>query len=48
MPNLSYFLIDLIALCAAEGSEVEQESNILTENERGVANHHALRGWSHE
>lgn len=44
MPSLSYFLIDLIAPCASKGSEVEQGSNILAANERGVVKLYALGG----
>jgi hypothetical protein len=43
MPNLSYFLTDLIALCAAEGPEAGQVSNMLATSGEGMVNSNALR-----
>jgi hypothetical protein len=43
MPSVSYFLIDLIAPCAAEGSEAGQVSNILATSRRDMAVSDALR-----
>jgi hypothetical protein len=43
MPDLSYFLIELIAPCAAEGSEAGQVSNTLATSRRDMAASDAFR-----
>jgi hypothetical protein len=43
MPSVSYFPIDLIAPCAAEGSEAGQVSNILATSRRYMALSNAFR-----